>query len=139
MDKTPHVTHCSTHTLLVLLAPLSLTQGTIYTQTGGWVRTSCGGCILMDAWWVPLIQQDVSREGSRALSDANHSPMAAQHNPAPSRGNADTLRAQSPQADTVFVQFNPSFRLVFLFSCPSPHCWVLGWVDEVSHGLGWRI
>lgn len=60
----------------------------------------------MDAWWVPLLQQDVSRERSRAVSEAKYSPMAAYHDPASSRGNADTLflRAQSLQADTVFVQ-----------------------------------
>lgn len=86
----------------------------------------------MDAWWVPLIQQDVSRERSRAVSEAKYSPMAAHHDPASSRGNADTLWVFSEPSHCKQILYlyrqevNPSFRLVFLFSCLSQQPSLLG-------------
>lgn len=90
-------------------------------------RTGCGACILMDAWWVPLIQQDVSREGSRVLAEANHSPMAVHHDPAPAE-EMQTLSEPSHCKQVLYLhrqEFNPSFRFVFL-SCLSQQPSLLG-------------
>lgn len=76
----------------------------------------------MDAWWVPLLQQDVSGV------EANHSPMAAHHEPAP----AEEMQALSEPSHCKQVlylyrqKFNPSFRFVFLFSCLSQQPSLLG-------------
>lgn len=76
----------------------------------------------MDAWWVPLIQQDVTREGSRVLAEGNHSPMVAHHDPAPAE-EMQTL-SESLQASTVFVQrgiqslFQVCFAVLLSFTAP---------------------
>lgn len=65
--------------------------------------------------------QDVSREGSRALAEANHSPMAAYHDPAPAE-EMQTLPEPSHCKEVLYLykqEFNPSFTFVFLLSCLS--------------------
>lgn len=110
----------------------------LHSVWGHRVRTGCGACILMDAWWVLFLHQDVSREGCRALAEANHSPKAAHHDPAPAE-KMQRLSELSPANRYCICTDRNSIPPSGLFSCSpvfhsNPPCWLLGWVDEVGHG-----
>lgn len=116
--STPHVTPCSAHTLLMLAGlPVHRSADNLCSVWGHGVRNGCGGCILVDATHPPGCQQgrDQGSRGGTASVQCGATRLTAEEM------QTDALWVLSEPSNSKQIpylhgqEFNPSFRLVFLF------------------------
>lgn len=70
MDPNTTYNCCAHMSLMVAGIPAHRSHDNLHSVWGHGVRGGCGGRILVDAWWMPHIHWDVSREGTRAAAEA---------------------------------------------------------------------